>query len=271
MELFDNWGSQGFLIIDGVRFTDSPADFGRFPLNDRQADTTFRARTFTINRTVTIIQLRVEDITSLSEIYIDDLVITGGQEPTPTPTPLSNIVWFDNFESSPVGTFPAGWSNSGNSNVAIDNVTYVSPSRCARLTGDSFGCWEALIHRPLNTSPPFTFEAFVYTRPQTMNGCHSWRASFFLNTGASWTTPNRQLLFFDGDLTIKGSGGLALGPYVPQTWYKIKIAYERLNVSTVRLSYWINDVYKGVEILVAASYENQLSYLSLLSGDGPAW
>ena len=77
MEFFDNWGSQGKVFIDGVLLSNS--DFGRLPFNDRIPDTTFRSRTFTINRSVTIIELRVEDITNLSEIYIDDLVVTGTQ------------------------------------------------------------------------------------------------------------------------------------------------------------------------------------------------
>jgi hypothetical protein len=81
MELFDNWGSRGLVLIVGVRLTNDSDDFGRLPPNDRQPDATFRSRSFPVNRTVNIIELRVEDITNLSEIYIDDLVITGSQGP----------------------------------------------------------------------------------------------------------------------------------------------------------------------------------------------
>ncbi|MGH9840643.1 MAG: DUF7619 domain-containing protein [Blastocatellia bacterium] len=77
IELFDNWGSDGSLYIDGTPLTTGFRDFGRLPYNDRQPDTMFRSRSFAINRTATIIELRVVDITNLSEIYIDDLVITG--------------------------------------------------------------------------------------------------------------------------------------------------------------------------------------------------
>jgi hypothetical protein len=77
MERLDNWGSYGFVYLDGVRLTTQSIDFGRIPPNDRQADSTFRSRVFTIDRIVTVIELRVTDITSLSEILIDDLEVFG--------------------------------------------------------------------------------------------------------------------------------------------------------------------------------------------------
>jgi len=75
MELFDNWGSQGQVFLDGVLLPNS--DFGRTPVNNRTPDTMFRTRKFLINRSVRIIELKVRDITNLSEIFIDDLVIAS--------------------------------------------------------------------------------------------------------------------------------------------------------------------------------------------------
>jgi hypothetical protein len=80
MELFDNWGSGGDILADGSRVGGSPS-FGRFPYNDRHADSVFRVREFSIDQTVTQVVLRVHDITDLSEIYIDDLVVTAVPEP----------------------------------------------------------------------------------------------------------------------------------------------------------------------------------------------
>jgi hypothetical protein len=74
MELFDNWGSNGTIFIDGVSLTGG-RDFEGIPSNSRQADTTFAEGVFPVNRVVTVIELRVIDITNLSEIYIDDLQI----------------------------------------------------------------------------------------------------------------------------------------------------------------------------------------------------
>src|SRR3989441_6992110 len=85
MELFSNWGSGGGIFVDGQPLTANTAppgflsynDFGRLPYNDFQPDTTFRSRSFPVNRAVTTIELRVADISNQSEIYIDDLVVQG--------------------------------------------------------------------------------------------------------------------------------------------------------------------------------------------------
>lgn len=89
MELFGNWGSGGKIYIDNEPIPSStcndisdPAchDFGRQPYNDGNADTNFRSRTFWIGKTVKIIKLHVWDITSSSEIFIDDLKIEFGED-----------------------------------------------------------------------------------------------------------------------------------------------------------------------------------------------
>jgi uncharacterized repeat protein (TIGR02543 family) len=88
MELYGNWGSGGKIYIDGNSLTPagnpppwtsgfdpSVMDFGRNPWNDGQADSTYRSHTFSVNMNANIIELKVGDITSSSEIFIDDLEI----------------------------------------------------------------------------------------------------------------------------------------------------------------------------------------------------
>ncbi len=75
MELFGNWGSKGQIYLDGIALTGNQQDFGRSPSNDGNPDTTFREHTIAIDTSLVTIELRVWDITNLSEIYIDDLVI----------------------------------------------------------------------------------------------------------------------------------------------------------------------------------------------------
>lgn len=74
MELYDNWGSHGSVFADGAFLNAS--DFGRFP-NDRQPDSAFRRREIGVGAFVTNIVLEVVDITSSSEIFIDDLIVYG--------------------------------------------------------------------------------------------------------------------------------------------------------------------------------------------------
>ena len=77
MELFDNWGSNGSIHIDGSPFSDGFHDFGHLPSNNRVADGTFREASFAVNAEVTVIEIHVSDITNRSELFVDDLVIIG--------------------------------------------------------------------------------------------------------------------------------------------------------------------------------------------------
>lgn len=86
METFDNWGSGGSVWADGELYI---WDFGRQPYNDRQVDTTFRSFTVDIDRFVTQLTLRVSDITDLSEIYVDNIVVSGGSDVAAVPIPAA--------------------------------------------------------------------------------------------------------------------------------------------------------------------------------------
>ncbi len=107
MELYSNWGSGGKIYVDGTALTGgdigdvSTHDFGRTPYNDSNADTTYRTKSFDINSTVTVIELVVWDITSASEIFIDDLSIA-----VCTPPPSNMVSWWkaENSGDDSVGT-----------------------------------------------------------------------------------------------------------------------------------------------------------------------
>lgn len=87
-ELYGNWGSKGKIYVDGEAISwgtyNQHQDFGREPMNDGIADTTYRTHEFVIGDYVTTIELTVHDITTSSEILIDDLEISGGR-----PLPIS--------------------------------------------------------------------------------------------------------------------------------------------------------------------------------------
>jgi len=63
IERFDNWGSSGAVLADGILIGDF-FGFGRLPYNDRQVDTTNRFHEIVINKTVSELVLRVHDITT---------------------------------------------------------------------------------------------------------------------------------------------------------------------------------------------------------------
>ena len=116
IELFDNWGSRGEILIDGEFLTPnmdtSKQDFGRDPQNDRIPDTSSRHRSFVINKNVSIIAIRVADITDTSEIFIDNLAIWGDMAlptkgistPIPTSTPVPTATFTSINTSVPMNT-----------------------------------------------------------------------------------------------------------------------------------------------------------------------
>jgi choice-of-anchor C domain-containing protein len=187
--------------------------------------------------------------------------------------------WFDGFENYATGAFPSpNWTLSGNSDIRVDSSVRASGSQSVRLQGVVGGCWAALLHRPLNVSPPFTLEFQTRNGSEAMSGCHRLKSTLFLHTGASWTAPLRALIIFDGEGRIRGAldgsngaAGISLGTYLSDQWYKVKIVYERIGASSVRLSYWINDQFKASDLAPAFSYESQLVYVSPQAAEGTAW
>jgi len=187
--------------------------------------------------------------------------------------------WYEDFEHYAAGAFLRRIGPSAETRLLrIDNNFRASGNQSVRLYGAVGGCWGALLHRPVNVSSSFTIEFQTRNGSEPLSGCHPLRSIIALYTGASWTTGGRKIISFDGDGQIRGSSspsnspsGSVLGTYATGEWIKTKITYERLDASTVRLSYWINDQLKKTEVLAALSYESQLAYLSPAVAEGTAW
>jgi hypothetical protein len=197
----------------------------------------------------------------------------------------SRLGWFDDFESYSAGSFPsANWTNSGNTQAFVEAGSGLTGSNDLKLFGVLGSCWGALAHREIPVQPAYEIQFYVRNGSEPLSGCHSEYGGAQLNTGLSWTTPGRRLIAFDvddrtGERIIRGvsntpydpGDGVDLGHHEPGIWYKVMIRYERVTATTARLSYWINDVYKGSYDTPALPYENDLSSLSLWAGEGSAW
>jgi hypothetical protein len=193
--------------------------------------------------------------------------------------------WVDDFGSYTPGAFPSPpWTNSGNTQASVEAGSGVGGSQSLKLYGVLGGCWGALAHRPVAVTPPYTIQVSIKNGAEPLSGCHPLYGNVNLNTGSSWTTDERALLVFDsadpatGKRYIRGDWGgtppgvdINLGEYAPDTWYTVKMHYERVNAQTVRISYWIDNVFKGGWDVPALAYEDNLTYLSLQSAEGSAW
>ena len=93
IELFNNVGSGGVVLVDGAPLIVGGKPyyhtFGRLPYNDGVADTTYRAQAFAINRVVNRIELQSWDVTGHSELFLDNLAITG------VTSPFGGVALFD--------------------------------------------------------------------------------------------------------------------------------------------------------------------------------
>jgi len=74
MEIGGNWGSQGVVLLDNIIL--GGATLGALPVNSGVPDATPRNRAFNVDQIVRTIKLVITDITSSSEIIIDDFQVT---------------------------------------------------------------------------------------------------------------------------------------------------------------------------------------------------
>ncbi|MDO9549053.1 MAG: T9SS type A sorting domain-containing protein [Candidatus Marinimicrobia bacterium] len=184
--------------------------------------------------------------------------------------------WTDDFESYSTGSWPTTWVADGNatdnSKNYVDNTVNYQGQKSLRLFGTIGGCWGALAYHPIVISPPYEIELAVRNGNENLSGCHPDRADIALRKGTHWSNPSRSFISFKGDGTIlSGGGGVTLGNYTKLSWYLIKIQYERPSSSEVKISYWINGIYKGSETLTAIEDEDQLTNLQLDVQEGTAW
>jgi len=114
MELYEDWGSDGSIFIDGVLF-----EVFRAKTNTHNADTEYRTYSGSIKKTVSEIEVRVNDITDKSEMFIDDLTINTSQPQEPinlTNGLVAHYEFEDNADDS---------SGNGNDGTEHGGVTYV--------------------------------------------------------------------------------------------------------------------------------------------------
>ena len=182
----------------------------------------------------------------------------------------------NDFESYSSGTWPSTWVADANasdlSSNYIDNSTASQGSQSLRMHGALGASWGALAYHPLSLTAPLEVEIAVKNGNETLTGAHPDRAYIGLRKGTSWSNPARMFVLFKGDGTIvSGGGNVTLGTYSTLTWYTVKIRYEKPSSSQVKISYWINGVFKGDEILTTIAEEDQLNNLDLTAQEGTVW
>ncbi|MFH1228576.1 MAG: LamG-like jellyroll fold domain-containing protein [Planctomycetota bacterium] len=185
------------------------------------------------------------------------------------------VVWEDGFETYTAGSFPSANWVSDAAGGSVDNTVAYSGSQSLKMIGVIGGSWGGLAYRPLQTTTPYDIELYLRNGSEALSGAHPDRGYVGLRKGTSWTNPSRQFLqargtgvmeFYKVDGTV-----LTTTNYTTNTWYKIKIGYERPDASTVKITYWLNDIYIGMNTGAASAEENNLTNLDLTCQEGSAW
>lgn len=183
-------------------------------------------------------------------------------------------VWHENFESYEVNTFPSTWVKDGNASSASTNFvtdeTSSEGNKSIKLFGSLGGCWASLTLRALNTAPPYIIEMDVKNGTENLSGCHPDRAAIVLRKGTSWTNPGRLFVYFyrDGNIHL---GEEISDKFTTNIWYTVKIKYDKISSSEVKITYWINNVLKGEYTVDADSNEDELTNLEIGVEEGTAW
>ena len=205
-----------------------------------------------------------------------ELMATSKDYPLILKIPRDSTTWLENFEAYSANTFPNTWIADGNgtdiSNNYIDNTVSYYGGKSLKLFGLIGNCLAAIAYHSLVLTPPLEIEFVIRNGNEILSGCNPDRAFVNLNMGTSWTNPyQRNLIKFDGDGKIYGGGGKELSSYATNTWYSLRIRYEIISTSVIKLTYWINSKYFGSESLSAISQEGQLINLEIQVLEGSAW
>lgn len=182
-----------------------------------------------------------------------------------------DVLFKTDFENYNVGTYPDGWTQSGNSDQKVVNTTAGSGSKSFRMSGNAGGCWEAISHHPVQIPDSGIVQIKGQINPTSDGavGCHDNRGSFFLRTKVSkeWYPGSAVRLFtFGKNGTIIGMRDTDLGSYNPDKWYDFTVEYVRSD-GRVTQTYWFDGEKRGEIPRDVTEFEDDLSAISLQSGD----
>lgn len=247
MEIGGNWGSQGQLFLDNIAFGGST--LGALPVNSQIPDASPRIQNYTINQTITTIKFVVNDITSASEIIIDELQISGT---LPNKKIAAYEYWFDDNYANKITT----------SNVNLEQINIATNLNTTLLSNgihnlnfrfqDEDGKWSATLSDffykiPNNTS---------VSTPKIVE-LEYWFDDDYANKITTNTSQTLQIIITENLTTTSLSNGIHTSNFrfkdETGKWSSVlsEFFYKTPN-STVVLKdivayeYWFNDDYASV-------------------------
>jgi hypothetical protein len=198
----------------------------------------------------------------------------------PSSVTTEKNMWFDNFESYALGTFPgpgsAGpwelvYNGAGTQYQVVSNAYHVSGTKALQLRGTTN--WAAVATRNLDWADRigdkrigYEFSILIESQgPMGGPGTGDWCAFFNKNVG-TWGKGWAIVTFGHTDHSIRAEDGTLLGSWQIQTWYKVKVVLDR---NTNTYSVWINGVLKGQGLPLSSPQDSNLIVSLRLDSDHP--
>ena len=255
MEIDNNWGSQGQLLLDDVVF--SGVTLGAQPVNSGVPDNSTRNQNHIINQTVTTIKLVVSDITNLSEIIIDNLQING--------TPTQNLVvayeyWFDNDYSNKItNTTPNLQQVDITTNIETNALNLGLHTINFRFK-DNLGEWSTILSSYFYKTPPnlnitspkiVEFEYwFDDDYANKIVSPASNAASFSINTNEDVSTLTDGLHAINTRFKDEENNWSSIQS---DFFYKIPQNLDIVNPKIIEFEYWFDDDYANKIVSLASN------------------
>ncbi len=223
-----------------------------------------------IDEMATNVRIRIMDISSVSTMWLDDIVIHYESHPMPT---CETVLLSEDFEGCDVGTWIGDcngwqtWANGSNpSAFFITDEHYVSGAQALQVAG-SGSCWEGSAYKPLE-SDHILAKAMMRASGEGPIGCHHRQNGLGMNP-ASWNfdMPDGE---YQGGLRCSASGGgsfVAIEGFqnVIGQWYAVAI---ELDYESGMAYFWLDDA------LVFSTEFNtnvQVGLIYMNSGEGRGW
>ncbi len=174
--------------------------------------------------------------------------------------------FFENFDSEPLGSPPAGWTVGGQTAASVVNTQFVSPSNSAALltpldfnNGSSYMYRTDLINTPTGPWSYFSNDwMFVSVRMTSTNQFLQIAATDTVGLGLNIPFSVR---FFDGTIQAYDGATLhSLGFYTSDEWYRIE-----LNTTPEKTNYSFK-VYDAANAVVASAANYNYNVLTAPQG-----
>lgn len=193
------------------------------------------------------------------------VVLCAGLFVTVAPVSARDL-FFDDFESSPVGTLPAGWqivySGRGTSWQMVTDAVAASGTQSLHLWG--VPGWSAVVQRNFASDSPLIGYRFEILLGQGAGdrehpGFYKHRAENY------WGTYYAITYFWHASLEICSEYGVTLGSWSPQTWYDVRVLLDRVT-HTYRL--WIDGQLLGAGLPIDYAHPEWIDAVALTAGHG---